>query len=250
MQKRLFAVALASACLGLSAPGQASESHWSYHGETGPEHWGKLAGEFASCAAGKNQSPVDLRESQAIRAELPAIELDYRPGGHEVVNNGHTIQVNYQPGSSMTVGGHRYELRQFHFHAPSENARDGKPFPMEVHFVHADAEGNLAVLGVMYELGGHNDALAPAWAVMPAQAGGTAAPAQLLDAAALVPADRAHFRFTGSLTTPPCSEGVLWLVLKQPAQLSAEQLAVFAKLYPMNARPIQQASGRMIKESN
>ncbi|HYQ37793.1 MAG TPA: carbonic anhydrase [Pseudomonas sp.] len=247
MQKNLLVRAIAAAGLLLSGLAQASESHWGYAGEHGPEHWGKLASEFATCSAGKNQSPVDLRESAAVKAELPPIELDYRPGGHEVVNNGHTIQVNYQPGSSMIVGGHRYELRQFHFHAPSENVRDGKPYPMEVHFVHADQDGNLAVLGVMYELGGRNGELAKAWEVMPKEAGGKGAPAQLLDARALVPADRAHFRFTGSLTTPPCSEGVSWFVLKATDQAAPEQVAHFAEtIRHDNNRPPQPLNARLV----
>ena len=247
MQKNLLVRAIAAGCLCLSGLAQASESHWSYAGATGPEHWGELAAEFATCSAGKNQSPVDLRESAAVKAELPAIRLDYKPGGHEVVNNGHTIQVNYQPGSSMTVGEQRYELRQFHFHAPSENVRDGKPYPMEVHFVHADAAGNLAVLGVMYELGGHNDELAKAWAAMPKEAGGKAAPAQLVDAGALVPAERAHFRFSGSLTTPPCSEGVSWFVLKAADQAAPEQVAQFAATVQHdNNRPPQPLNARLL----
>lgn len=247
MHKKLLSQALAVTLCTLSAMAQASEGHWSYSGETGPEHWGKLAAEFATCSAGKNQSPVNLTETQAIKAELPPIQLDYKPGGNEVVNNGHTIQVNYQPGSSMTVGEHRYELRQFHFHAPSENVRDGKPYPMEVHFVHADEQGNLAVLGVMYEVGGHNNELAKAWDVMPKEAGSKAAPKELVDASAMVPQDRSHFRFSGSLTTPPCSEGVSWFVLKSTDKAAAEQIDHFAHtIHHDNNRPVQSLNARVI----
>lgn len=247
MRKTLLAAAIISGCAMAGLAQAGGKVHWGYTGEEGPEHWGKLAAEFATCSAGKSQSPVNLSEELAVEAELPKIELAYKAGGHEVINNGHTIQVNYQPGSSMSVAGKSYELKQYHFHAPSENAKDGKPLPLEVHFVHADEDGNLAVLGMFYELGEENAELVSPWAKMPEKAGGKASLDELHDAAAMLPKDLEHFRFSGSLTTPPCTEGVSWFVLKDTASLSEAQLEQFATVVGgANNRPVQPVNARVI----
>jgi len=219
--------------------------HWGYSGAEGPEQWGTLKPEFATCSNGKNQSPVDLRS--LTRADLQPIRFAYRPGGNEILNNGHTIQVNYTPGSSISVDGHAFELKQFHFHAPSENHIDGKPYPLEAHLVHADKEGNLAVVGVMFVEGKANPVLAQAWAAMPEQAGAKAALASVTDAEALLPRKRSYYRYSGSLTTPPCSEGVLWLVMKDPVTVSKAQIEAFEHvMHHPNNRPVQPVNARAI----
>jgi len=204
-----------------------------------------LSPAFAACGSGKNQSPVNL--SSMIEGELEPIGIDYQAGGTEVINNGHTVQVNYQPGSSINVDGHRFELKQFHFHSPSENTIDGKSFPMEAHLVHADKGGNLAVIAVMFTQGNKNAELEKVWEKMPRHAGDKAALGSVADAVALLPADRDYYRFNGSLTTPPCSEGVYWLVMKQSVTASKDQLEKFAHtMHHPNNRPVQPLNARMI----
>ncbi len=222
-----------------------SGPHWGYAGPEGPVHWGELDQQFVTCQTGKNQSPVDL--AGFVTAELEPIAFHYVAGGVDEVNNGHTIQVNYEPGSSITVNGHEYALKQFHFHTPSENHISGKAFPMEAHLVHADADGNLAVVALMFEQGAANPALADAWAGMPTEPGAEHRLANPASAGDLLPAERDYYRFDGSLTTPPCSEGVVWLVMKQPVSASKEQIQRFAEVmgHPNN-RPIQPLNARVV----
>lgn len=235
----------ALAFTGSAAFAEGKAPHWGYSGTNGPEHWSELAPEFSACAAGKNQSPIDL--SNLVEAELPAISFQYQAGGYEVVNNGHAIQVNYNPGSTMTVAGHEYELKQFHFHSPSENTIEGKPFPLEAHLVHADKAGNLAVIALMFAEGESNSAIAPAWSKMPAKAGQNSPLKTPIDAYSLLPSDQAYYRFNGSLTTPPCSEGVTWLVMKAFGSVSTQQLSAFNKVLPFdNNRPVQPLNARII----
>ncbi|GAB6039732.1 carbonic anhydrase family protein [Endothiovibrio diazotrophicus] len=217
---------------------------WGYSGEEGPEHWGQLSPDYHLCGTGRNQSPVDL--GGFIQAELPPLALHYQAGGTRVVNNGHTIKVDYAPGSTLQVNGRPYELKQFHFHSPSENLIAGDSFPMEMHLVHADADGNLAVIGVMFEEGEANAELAKAWAAMPDHRG-SAAPASTIDVNGLLPADRDYFRYNGSLTTPPCSEGVTWLVMKHTATASKAQIEAFQHvMHHPNNRPVQPINARTI----
>jgi carbonic anhydrase len=225
----------------------AFAQHWSYTGEAGPDNWSKVDGKNIMCALGRNQSPIDLADF--VEADLKPLKIDYKAGAAEVINNGHTVQVNYAPGSTLTVDGRAFELKQFHFHAPSENRINGKPFPMEGHLVHADKDGNLAVVAVMFEAGAANAVLEKAWAAMPAQAGGKASLPAGLNVMQMMPADKDYYRFNGSLTTPPCSEGVRWLVLKKPATVSKAQVDQFSKtlgfannrpIQPVNARPVLQ----------
>lgn len=157
---------------GICATGVAlasGKAHWGYSGTDGPEHWGKLDPTIAACAAGKNQSPIDL--TGMVEGSLPEIQVRYKPGGREIVNNGHTIRVNYTPGSTISVAGQVFELKQFHFHSPSENTIEGAHYAMEGPFVHADKDGNLAVVAVMFNKGAENSELEKAWAHMPAKAG-------------------------------------------------------------------------------
>ena len=222
--------------------------HWSYGGDGGPAEWGKLQSEFSLCGSGKRQSPIDIRGG--VKVDLEPIRFDYRPTGFNVIDNGHTVQANLGSGNTIEVGGRRYELVQFHFHRPSEERINGRQFEMVAHLVHKDPEGRLAVVAVLMDQGKQHPMVQLVWNSLPLEKKEETMSPVPIDMNLMLPEDRRYYTYMGSLTTPPCSEGVLWLVLKQPAQLSAEQLAVFAKLYPMNARPIQQASGRMIKESN
>ncbi len=180
---------------------------------------------------------------------MPPLEFHYAVSGYDELNNGHTIQVNYQGGSWLTVDGHNYELKQFHFHAPSENHIHGHEFPMEAHLVHADSEGHLAVVAVMFEAGAENAELKTAWQAMPTHADEHHALTQKISAAALLPAKHDYYHFTGSLTTPPCTEGVNWIVLKQPVTASAAQIAQFSQVmgHPNN-RPLQALNKRTVQQ--
>jgi carbonic anhydrase len=235
--------AVAAAAMGVATGALAQ--HWGYAGEAGPENWSKVDPNFAMCALGRNQSPIDL--AGFVEADLKPLKFAYKAGAADIVNNGHTIQVDYAPGSTLTVDGRTFELKQFHFHAPSENKVGGKQFPLEGHLVHADKDGNLAVVAVMFQDGGANALLAKLWEKMPGKAGEKAALPAGLSAAQLLPADRDYYRFNGSLTTPPCSEGVWWLVMKQPVSASKAQVGQFSKTIgfannrptqPVNARPL------------
>jgi len=231
-----------------AAPAQQSAAphHWTYSGEDGPEHWSALEPANAACAAGKSQSPIDLKATTP--AALAPIDFDYRPGTWQVVNNGHTVQVIPAFGNSIVVGGHRYELIQFHFHHPSEEAIAGKHFDMVIHMVHKDAEGHLAVVAVLLSAGSANPVVQTLWDSLSAQEGKLATIPITLNPAALLPADQHYYTFAGSLTTPPCTEGVRWFVLKSPLDISVEQERTFAILYPNNARPLQPLNGRVVVE--
>jgi carbonic anhydrase len=222
--------------------------HWGYAGTGGPTEWGTLKPEFAKCASGTRQSPIDIRGG--VKVDLEPIQFDYRPTGFAVVDNGHTVQVNFAPGNSIEVMGRRYDLLQFHFHRPSEERIDGRQFDMSAHLVHRDPEGRLAVVGVLLDRGSAHPAVQTVWNNLPLEKGEEFAAQVLLDPSHLLPADRRYFTYMGSLTTPPCSEGVLWMVMQQAVPVSPEQVAVFSRMYPMNARPIQSVAGRMIKGSN
>jgi len=227
---------------------ESHPSHWSYEGSQGPKNWDKLDPAYATCAAGHAQSPIDIQHAKP--AELPPLGFDYRSVPLNIINNGHTIQVNYGPGSTLIVGDKTYALKQFHFHHPSEESIDGRGFDLVAHLVHDDGSGHLAVVAVLFKTGPLNTLLETVWQNIPAQTGKAAdVPSVSLNVTDLLPADHGYYAFAGSLTTPPCSEGVTWYVLKNQATLSADQLAAFAKLYPRNARPIQPAYGRAVLES-
>lgn len=223
-------------------------AHWDYGGSGGPATWGRMKPEFSKCATGTRQSPIDIRDG--IKVELDPVQFDYKPSGFRVVDNGHTVQVNLAAGNSIEVMGRRYELVQFHFHRPSEERVNGKQFEMVVHLVHKDLDGRLAVVAVLLDRGAAQGAVQSVWNNLPLEKGEEVPARTLLNVNELLPPERRYFTYMGSLTTPPCSEGVLWMVMKQPVPISAEQIGIFARLYPMNARPIQSASGRLIKESN
>ena len=229
-------------------PPVARGTHWSYEGESGPANWSKINVDWAKCGNGSRQSPIDIRDG--MKVELEQISFDYHPSSFNVVDNGHTVQVGVSGGNYITVQNRMFELQQFHFHRPSEERINGKAFEMVVHLVHRDAEGRLAVLALLLERGAPQATIQTVWNNLPLEKFETMQPTILLDPAEMLPARRDYYTYMGSLTSPPCSEGVLWLVMKQPVQASPAQMALFSRLYPLNARPIQPASGRIIKESN
>lgn len=222
-----------------------SGTHWSYEGPRGPEHWGSLSDDYSACEIGLSQSPIDVGASG--ENGLITVEFEYYQTPLNIVNNGHTVQVNYEPGSGITVDGDRYELLQFHFHTPSEHARNGKRTAMEVHFVHKSASGTLAVVGAFIESGEHSRPLNAIWDHMPDQAGPAATVENvLISARDLLPKQAGFYHYKGSLTTPPCSEGVNWYVLDKPITADSSQVDRFNGVVGENARPIQQLNGRNI----
>lgn len=250
--RSVFAVVVTASllALGLTLFAAESHAHWSYTGPTGPANWGTLDTSYGACAQGKSQSPIDIRDEVAKKVDLPSIGFDYKPSPLKIVDNGHTIQINYAPGSSITVGDQRYELVQFHFHKPSEEKVNGKSYDMVAHLVHKDKEGRLAVVAVLLANGGDNPFIRTLWANLPrAKETEISVDAVKIDVADLLPADRAYYTFSGSLTTPPCSEGVTWFVLKNTAPISGDEIARFGRSYPMNARPVQALNGREVKAS-
>jgi carbonic anhydrase len=247
----LLAQALASAS---REPAAAQEKHWAYEDSAktvGPAKWGTLAGD-ATCSTGKQQSPITLRAGMATPQDLPNLVFAYKPSSLSVTNNGHTEQMTYEAGSTLGRVGtkDRWTLTQFHFHDPSEHTVDGTSYPLEMHLVHLDAAGKPAVVvAVFIQAGKENVALAPAFQSLPAKEGDTVArPGETIDAAALLPADRTFFTYAGSLTTPPCTEGITWYVLKVPIEMSRAQIAAFTKLEHLrhNNRPIQSLGGRVV----
>jgi carbonic anhydrase len=225
---------------------QHAHIHWSYEGEGGPSNWSKLDPKNSVCASGQRQSPIDIRDG--IKVDVEAIKFDYRPSSFRIVDNGHTVQVNVAD-SSIMVTGKSYELIQFHFHKPSEEKVNGKNFDMVAHLVHKSDDGQLAVVAVLMERGSENPFIQTLWNNMPLEKNAAVEPPDLaINPLNFLPTTRNYYTYMGSLTTPPCTEGVLWLVMKQPVQISPEQIAIFSRLYRNNARPIQPAAGRLIKE--
>jgi len=221
--------------------------HWSYRGHNGPPHWAELDPAYRACGAGDRQSPIDIRRKDAKAKVLPPLVFNYRASPLAIIDNGHTVQVNYAPGSALVIGGRRYELVQFHFHHPAEEAFDGKRFEMVVHLVHKDSAGQLAVVAIPLKLGHENPLIRALWANLPKE--GDHEPAQrkiAINAEDLIPMDHHYYAYSGSLTTPPCSEGVRWSVLRTPVEVSKAQIAAFAKRYPDDARPLQQLNGREV----
>jgi len=230
------------------AGAQAEGKHWSYSGHSGPAEWTALDPTFATCGLGKSQSPIDIRGATA--ADLPAIEFNYKSSPLDVVDNRHTIQLNFAPGSSIDVGGARYELVQIHFHRPSEGKVDGNSFVMEAHLVHRNVDGKLAVVAILLDTGGASGFIDTVWKNLPAEKEKEVLVKSVaIDATNLLPENKGYYTFQGSLTTPPCGEQVTWLVLKTPVKISDAEVAAFAKIYPMNARPTQPLNGREIRET-
>jgi carbonic anhydrase len=244
--KVLSAATLALAGFAVQAQGHAP--HWNYErGHEGPAHWAELDQAFERCAKGMNQSPIDIRK--AVKADLPALQFNYGQAVPTLVNNGHSIQVNVPAGQTLTVGEQRYELLQFHFHSPSEETVNGKHAAMVGHFVHRNTAGELGVIGILMQPGKTNAAFAPVFAHLPRKGESITVDNLTLDLGAMLPTDKGYYAFEGSLTTPPCSEGVQWMIMKKPITLGAGQIKAFRRVFNANVRPIQAQNGRIIKES-
>lgn len=224
--------------------------HWTYEGETGPQAWGKLKPDFNLCAIGKRQSPINIEDGNTLQGPAEPVQFAYQPSNGTVVNNGHTIQVDVHGDNSITVRGSNYRLLQFHFHTPSEEQLNFKRFPMVAHLVHKNNEGQLAVVAVLLDEGASNPMIDKVWTYMPLDTGDRVRmPQGLLNVSELLPTDQRYYQFMGSLTTPPCSEGVLWMVMKQPVTISKAQYKLFTQLYPNNARPVQPVNARPVREA-
>jgi carbonic anhydrase len=231
--------------LGIADIASADE-HWAYQGHGGPEEWGSLSPEFGACKLGKLQSPIDIHSAKV--ADLAAIKFDYKPSALKIIDNGHTIQVNYAPGSSIDVDGARYELVQFHFHRPSEEKIDGKSFAMVAHLVHRNSAGKLAVVAVLLDQGGASELIETRWKNIPHEKGKEVSVANVvINVTKLLPQNQGYYTFQGSLTTPPCSESVTWFVLKAPLAIAQDEIVAFSKIYPLNARPVQPLNGRVVQ---
>jgi carbonic anhydrase len=225
---------------------QHAHIHWDYDGAGAPENWSKLDPTNKLCATGERQSPIDIRDG--IKVDLEPIKFNYVPSTFRIVNNGHTVQVEVGD-SSISLIGKTYELVQFHFHRPSEEMINGQRFDMVVHLVHKSYDGELAVVAILLERGPEHPLIQTLWNYMPLEEKMPVNPPNsVVDLNALLPATRNYYTYMGSLTTPPCSEGVRWLVMKEPVKVSADQISIFSRLYRNNARPIQPTRGRLIKE--
>lgn len=222
--------------------------HWGYEGEHRPKHWENLSAEFFLCGNGIVQSPINI--NRTYKADLHNIEFTYKDTPLKIVNNGHTIKVEYKPGSTITIDGETHELLQFHFHAPSEHKVKGESHDMEIHLVHQNEYNELAVVGVFIKEGEHNHTIQTLWNSLPEEMGKEIeVHTTKINAADLLPDDRSYYRYHGSLTTPPCSEGVNWHILKTPVEMSEAQIKKFKTVVGYNSRPIQPVNKRFILES-
>ena len=243
---RIFLLLSISFTLAATSNGWCQHEHpWSYSGATGPAHWSEVS---PTCKFGHAQSPINITHAEL--KDLPALEFAYHPVALNVIDNGHTVQVNYAPGSTLQVGGKTYELQQFHFHHKSETAIHGKHSPLELHLVHKDKDGNLAVVAVLLNDGESNPVVATTWANVSAEKEKAVTPENVqVDAAQLLPASHRYYTFSGSLTTPPCTENVTWYVMADPMTVSKAQIEKFAKLYSNDERPVQPLYGRVVQET-
>jgi carbonic anhydrase len=247
----LFA-GLFAAGLFLPAAARAQwKTPWSYAGADGPGHWGDLDPAYATCKTGREQSPIDIRNAE--KAALPALRFEFKNGPLVIINNGYTaVRVNYAPGNGndLFVGGKRYELTQFHFHHPSEERIEGKPYDMVIHFMLKSSDGQMAGVAVLLRAGRANSTIGQLWKYMPNTAGDPHEIAGVeINPAGLLPRDKSYYTYMGSVSAPPCTEGVTWFVLKTPMEISAAQIRAFARLYPHDVRPVQPLNGRVVKES-
>lgn len=223
-------------------------AHWGYSGNSGPDKWGALDKDYATCSLGQRQSPIDIRKT--VKADLPAIQFAYKSTPLSIIDNGHSIKVDTADAGAISIDGESYVLKQFHFHRPSEEKINGKAYDMVAHLVHQSKEGKLAVVAVLMEAGKKDHPLIRTlWTHLPLEQDKPVTRKETrIDPSDLLPSRRNYFTFLGSLTTPPCTEGVLWLVLKTPVQVSKEQLGGFATIYRNNVRPVQPTNNRVIKE--
>lgn len=246
MHRRTFTASLL-ACPVSPALAQALKAiqtpEWNYD-SVGPSKWGNLSPAYNLCATGDQQSPVDLRNG--ITARVAPVRLDWKSGKFTVQNNSHSIEAKVPSGSSVTIGSERFDLTQFHFHSPSEHAVAAKRSAMEVHFVHVHQDGRIAVLGAFLEAGGHNEAFSAVMKVAPAKAGGEAPTESVVDPRQMVPGSLDSWRYEGSLTTPPCSQNVSWIIFTRTVSVAQSDIDTFRKIFPVNARPLQQVNRRYL----
>lgn len=242
----LLAIVIAT-LLPLSTPVLAGEitPHWRYGGIENPTQWGSLSKDFALCKSGRDQSPINIKN--AVESTPSKISFDYKPSPLVVVNNGHTIQVNYASGSSVTINGEKYALVQFHFHTPSEHEINDKAAAMELHLVHRNEAGNLAVVGVMLTKGKENSLIEEVWKNIPATGKTNTVSNITINVANILPSSKSYYSYTGSLTTPPCSEGVKWNVFVEPITVSEAQIEAFEEIYQVDARSIQPTNSRIVQ---
>ena len=250
MRQRLtgFVAVLGGVILSMGASvGGAADAGWSYGGATGPAKWSALSKEFKACKSGEEskQSPIDIPDEKARKGDLAPLLFNYKPSPLKIIDNGHSIEVEYAPGSVVSIEGKRYELQQFHFHKPAEEKIDGKGHDMDIHLVHKGPDGKLMVIAILLDAGKENKAIKTLWENLPKEKGKEMSlDAVKINAVDLLPNDKGYYTYAGSLTTPPCSEQVTWYVLKSPVQVSADQVARFGRIYPNNARPIQPFNDR------
>jgi carbonic anhydrase len=228
--------------LAAKSPADSHGAHWKYEGDTGPDRWGDLSAEFSKCSEGKTQSPIDFKTLTPSDRDMP-VEFHYRDATVSWHYNGHALQADYSPGSYIVFEKKRYQLKQFHFHTPSEHTIHGENYPAEVHFVHKDDKGNLAVVGMMIKNGDQNDAFQDFIDKIPRQAN---KPVKVgpFSADRILPAQGFYYAYEGSLTTPPCSENVKWIVMKQPIEMSSRQITALSNITGSNARPTQPLHSR------
>lgn len=246
---RVATAATGGAAASTLAAGQSPgrDIDWAYNGAAGPEAWGQLKPAYRQCMLGKRQSPIDIREGLPVH--LDPIQFDYRPTRFRVIDTGHTVQVNLDLGNSITVMGQRYELVALHFHRPSEERVNGRAYPMSVHLLHKSPSGQHAVVAVLLDQGEPHPLIQQVWNNLPLEKHQELAAQVSMDPSQVLPAQRhLYYTYMGSLTSPPCTENVLWMVMKEPVTVSTEQIGIFHRLYPMNARPVQPTAGRLIKE--
>ena len=244
---RIGALLLMSVVIAAPAWAQ-TPTHWDYYGKTGPLGWGHLDPAYRLCSQGKEQSPIDIRGAH-LNKSLQPIEFHYMSASVELENTGNTIIIHVKPGSYIIADGVRYDLQQFHFHHPGEEAVNGKLTDMDVHLVHKSADGKLAVVAVRLseQAGDANAILSTLWQHLPTTAGATDKVSDMINPGGLLPGDRGYWTYMGSLTAPPCTEGVRWFVFEQPVSISRSQLRTFATLYRINSRPLQDKNGRKIE---
>ena len=243
-------IILATGCANHSNIGDKTShvGHWDYKGNYSPVHWGEMKKEFHLCSKGKMQTPINIIPTQDIN--LVALDLNYNTNATSVINNGHTVQVNIEDGSSVIIDNKAFALKQFHFHTPSENNINGHKFALEAHFVHAAKDGQLAVIAVMFEEGKSNPILEKIWSKFPLKVNHEKfIDLSSNDIKAILPSNKEYYKFMGSLTTPPCSENVKWNVFKTSMSISKDQVKQFFDTFGYtNNRPIQQTNNRLISE--
>lgn len=240
-----FALSVFWACKGDINPhaSDCTDVHWSYTGEKGPAHWVDLCSGFSACG-GATQSPVNI-QGALENANLSAILFNYTSTSTEIENNGHTLEFVCDPGSKLTINGTEYELLQFHYHGLSEHVVEGEHYPLEVHFVNKASDDNYAVIGVFFEEGDENALFTQFLSKFPPEEGSYEEHTEI-DLSSLFPEDKSYYSYSGSLTTPPCSEVVNWYVLKNTVTASSTQIAAFQSILKNNYRPVQDLNGRVI----